>query len=107
MSEWVAHKQDFVLINNLGFAFLRRVSGDEAIFATMGKVDPARQADSIRAIWNLLRESPKCVVCMHCKLRAITLSRRCWQMFLSSFIPSSAQARPSVSKDKFGKPSAE
>ncbi len=107
MSEWVAHKQDFVLINNLGFAFLRRVSGDEAIFATMGKADPARQADSIRAIWNLLRESPKCVVCMHCKLRAITLSRRCWQMFLSSFIPSSAQARPSVSKDKFGKPSAE
>lgn len=57
-----------MLINNLGFAFLRRVSSDEAIFETMGSVDPGRQADSIRTIWNLLRESLKGSVCMHCNL---------------------------------------
>ena len=68
MNEWITHKPDFVLINHLGFAFLRRVSSDETIFETMGSADPGRQADSVRTIWNLLRELLKCSVCMHCKL---------------------------------------
>jgi len=67
MNCWITQKPDFVLINNLGFAFLRRVSSDEAIFETMGKADPDRQADSVCTIWNLLRESLRSVI-MYCGL---------------------------------------
>ena len=61
MKEWITLKTDFALMNNLGFAFLRRISSDKAIFETMGRADPGRQADSVRIIWNLVRESLKCV----------------------------------------------
>ena len=61
MSEWTACEQHFVLINNLGFAFLRRISRDKAIFEAMGTVDPRRQADSVCTIWNLLCESLKII----------------------------------------------
>ncbi len=60
-------KPDFVLINNLGCALLRRISRDKAIFETMGKADPNRQADSVSTIWNLLRESLRSVI-MYCGL---------------------------------------
>ena len=59
MREWTACDPDFVLINNLGFAFLRRISSDKAIFETMGRADPGRQADSVSRIWTLLCESLK------------------------------------------------
>ncbi len=68
MREWIIHKPDFVLINNLGFAFLRRMSSDKAIFETMGSADPGRQGDSVCTIWTLLCESLKRSVYMHCKL---------------------------------------
>jgi len=61
MNVWITQKPDFVLINNLGCAFLRRISGDKAIFETMGKADPNRQADSVCTIWNLLCESLKII----------------------------------------------
>ena len=40
MSEWIACDPDFVLINKLGVAFLRRISSDKAIFQTMAIADP-------------------------------------------------------------------
>jgi len=67
VNEWTTQEPDFVLINNLGCAFLRRISGDKAIFETMGKADPDRQADSVCTIWNLLCESLRSVM-MYCGL---------------------------------------
>ncbi|DBB16840.1 TPA: hypothetical protein ACH3X3_015077 [Trebouxia sp. C0006] len=54
MNCWITHESDIVLINNLGFAFLRRISSDKAILETMGNADLGRQADSVYSIWNLL-----------------------------------------------------
>ena len=59
MREWTACEPDFVLINNLGFAFLRRISSDKAIFETMASAEPGRQSDSVCRIWTLLCESLK------------------------------------------------
>jgi len=61
MNVWISQKPEFVLINNLGFAFLRRISNDKAIFETMRIADPGRQADSVCTIWNLLCESLKII----------------------------------------------
>ena len=107
MNCWITHESDIVLINNLGFAFLRRISSDKAILETMGNADLGRQADSVYSIWNLLRESLRFSVSMHCKLRGITPSRHGWQMFVSSLIPPSAPERPSVSRGKIGQSNAE
>lgn len=68
MNEWITQKPDHVLMNNLGVAFLRRISSDKAIFESMGSADPGRQADSVCTIWNLICELPQRCVCMHCKL---------------------------------------
>ncbi|KAL0038710.1 hypothetical protein WJX79_004386 [Trebouxia sp. C0005] len=54
MNEWITQKPDHVLMNNLGVAFLRRISSDKAIFESMGSADPGRQADSVCTIWNLI-----------------------------------------------------
>ncbi|KAL0030823.1 hypothetical protein WJX77_008253 [Trebouxia sp. C0004] len=54
MSEWIACEPDFVPINNLGFAFLRRISSDKAIFETMASAEPGHQFDCVCRIWTLL-----------------------------------------------------
>ncbi len=59
MSEWSACDPDFVLINNLGVAFLRRISNDKAIFQTMASAEPGWQSDSVCRMWTLLCESLK------------------------------------------------
>ncbi len=59
MSEWSACEPDLVLINNLGVAFLRRISSDKAIFETVASAEPGWQHDCVCRIWTLLCESLK------------------------------------------------
>ncbi|KAL0051098.1 hypothetical protein WJX82_001855 [Trebouxia sp. C0006] len=54
MSEWSACEPDLVLINNLGVAFLRRISSDKAIFETVASAEPGWQHDCVCRIWTLL-----------------------------------------------------
>ncbi len=56
MYEWSLNEPDFVLINNLGFAFLRRMAIDQSVFSTANRADAQRELDGICSVWSLFCE---------------------------------------------------
>ena len=57
MLEWTTQQHNFLLINNLGFAMLQRMSSDESVFPTVNTAYSQWEVDGICSVWNLLCES--------------------------------------------------